>query len=465
MRPHIGGRLMSGRPSASTTELCGLIAFAAAAVFVALAAPLVAIVAVCVTAAAVAAILSIRSIRWAWSIYFFALCANGLQVTVGGFTLRPEYLATPLFLVALHAYADREPGARTRSPFAVGLIIGSVGVVAVGLTSSVLFAPDTAASLRMAVQLITALIVVVPMTQVALDHGFVVRSGTAILSTISAFSVLSFLIDPSTRVDGLAFEYNIMGCLCAGWIGVIYFFADDRTVVTPRVLLLAAPIPVALVLTSTRAAWIALAIIAVCVMGRSARTYPVTIVSSLLAFTVGLAYLHDVYYRVGDTDTFLWRVVHVIDTESGTGAYRLQLWNTAIDQIATRDWSAAIGTGFNSFSQFNPVDPTNVGAAYLSSMWLTLIYDVGFFGFAFFVVLAVSLILGVRQKKHALPLFVALAICTSVTNVIWFAFPWVFMALTVTARRKESSSPPSGTDGRGPSRPRQRRRHRVSVIA
>lgn len=449
----------------SSAEMCGFVSFAFVAVCIALVAPLIAIAIVGAAVSIAAAVLSIRSIRWAWSIYFFALCANGLQVTIGGLTVRPEYLATPLFLIALHAYAVRDPAVRVRSPLAVALLVGSVGVVGVGIISSVVFAPDTAASLRMAVQIIAALIVVVPMTQVALDHGFVVRSGTAILSAVSAVSVLEFLIDPSTRVSGLAFEYNIMGCLCVGWIGVLYYFADNRDVITRRVLLMATPIPVALILTSTRAAWIALAFIAVCVMVRYAAKYPVAIVCSLIAFTVGLAYLHDVYYRVGDEDTFLWRVVHLIDTESGTGAYRLQLWNTAIDQIANRDWSSAIGSGFNSFSQFNPVDPTNVGAAYLSSMWLSLIYDVGFFGFAFFAVLAVSLFLAAREKKHAVPLFVALAICTSVTNVIWFAFPWVFMALTVTAARSGSVSPAVAKDPRGYGRHRQRRRHLATVTS
>ena len=458
MRPR-----MSVRPDRSSAELCGFIVLAFSAVYTALAIPLAAIVAVCAAASLAAVVLSLRSIRWAWCIYFSALCANGLQFTVSNITVRPEYIATPLFLVALYTYTCREPDARSRSPFTAGLAIGSIGVVAVGVASSMLFAPDTAASLRMAVQLIAALIVVVPLTRVALDHRFVVLSGTAILSAISAFSVVGFLLDPSTRVDGLAFEYNIMGCLCAGWIGLLYYFAGDRAVVTRQVLVLAAPIPVALILTTTRAAWIALAFIGVCVMARNAARYPVAVVSSLVASTLAVAYLHEVYYRVGDADTFLWRVVHVIDTESGTGAYRLQLWNIAIDQITARDWSAPIGTGFNSFSQFNPVDPTNVGAAYLSSMWLTLIYDVGFVGFAFFAVLAVSLFLAVKFKSRAIPLFAALAICTSVTNVIWFAFPWVFMALTVTTSRTGSKSTTAARDARRRSHHRGRPRHRVVV--
>ncbi|MGV8874608.1 MAG: O-antigen ligase family protein [Rhodococcus sp. (in: high G+C Gram-positive bacteria)] len=451
---------------ASAAELAVFVVFTFVAVGGALAAPFATVVAALAAVCVVAVVMSIRSVRWAWCIYFFALCANGVQFTVGGLTVRPEYFATPLFLVALYTYAIREPGARTGTPFTLGLIIGSVGLVAVGITSSLVFAPDSAASFRMALQLIAALIVVVPLTRVALDHRFVVLSGTAILSAISIVSIAGFVLDPSTRVDGLAFEPNIMGCLCAGWIGVLFYFAGDRSVMSRQVWMLAAPIPVALILTTTRAAWIALAVIAVCVMGRHAMRHPVTIICSLLALTVGGAYLHDVYYRVGDADTFLWRVVHVIDTETGTGAYRLQLWNLAIDQFASRDWSAAIGTGFNSFSQFNPVDPTNVGPAYLSSMWLTLIYDAGVIGFAFFVVLAVSLFLGVQRKKHAIPLFVALAICTSVTNVIWFAFPWVFMALTVTvAGSSGSSAAPPAHGARRLSRRREHPQHRVMVTS
>lgn len=147
------------------------------------------------------------------SSYLFAMCANGLQVTVGDFTVRPRVRRNSV--VPPRAIRLRGPRARTRSPIAVGMIIGSVGLVAVQVTSGMLFGPETAASLRMAVRLIA----VVPLTQVALDPRFVVQSGTAILSAISTVSIVNFALDPSIRANGLALEPNVMARLCAGWIG------------------------------------------------------------------------------------------------------------------------------------------------------------------------------------------------------------------------------------------------------
>ncbi|OZD63125.1 hypothetical protein CH268_09275 [Rhodococcus sp. 06-1460-1B] len=448
------------RAGPSSAEMTGLVCAASVVVYLALAVPTVASIALAAAIAAVLAVGSLRSMEWAWCVFFFALCANGVQVTVAGLSVRPEYFATPLFLLALHAHVRRNPSASVGNPLGPGLIVGGAGLIAVGLASSMVFALDPGASLRMAIQLLVALVAVVPLVTSALDLTFVVRSGTTILGAICVVSIAAFVLDPSTRIDGLAFEYNIMGCLCFGWLGIVYYFAGTPAV-TKHVLVMTIPITIALILTSTRSAWIALVLLAVCVLFRCVKRYPTAVVSAVAAFTLVAFYLQDVYYRVGDEDTFLWRVVHVIDTQSGTGAYRVQLWNNAIDQIAARGWGASsFGTGLNTFSQFNPVDPTNTGPAYLSSMWLSLLYDVGFVGSAFFAVFAVALFLAARDKAHALPLFLGLAICTSVTSVIWFAFPWVFLALTATTpiRNAETHARTPASHGS----PRRRRRHRLA---
>lgn len=450
----------------SLTELLSFVAAAFVLSYVAVAEPQLLLVGLVVTAVGVGIVMSLLKIEWAWCIFFLALCSTGVQTTVAGLTVRPEYFTAPLFLAALYAHVRRNPDAQAALPVNAGIYIGAFGFVTVGLASSFVFAPDAAASARMAVQLVVALMTIVPLLAVKLDVRFLILSGTIILSAVSTASIGFFLVDMTRRLSGLAFEYNVMGCLCVGWVGVLYYFADARAadgrpIVSRNVMTAAVPIVVALILTSTRAAWLALGFVFLYWAVQNFTRHRVTVMSSVLGCVVGLAALQEIYERVGDQDSFLWRLVHIVDIENGTGAYRVQLWNDAVTQMLTREWAAVLGTGFNSFPQFNPIDPTNVSAAYLSSMWLALVYDTGFVGTAFFAILVVSLFLSVRNRGRAVPLFVALGICTAVTSVVWFAFPWVFMALVV-----------NGTDRHGPAadletrrrlKHRRRRRRRAAV--
>lgn len=441
----------------SVSELVTFVVAAFVLAYAAVSNPLVFGVVLVVCAVAVVVVMSLVNIRWAWCVFFVGICANGVQTTVGGLTVRPEYFLAPLFVLSLYTYSRRDPSALSSTPVRAGIYIGAVGFVSVGIASSMLFAPDSGASVRMAIQLTAAFLAVVPLALVKLDMRFVLRSGTAILSVISVVSVVFFVVDGSRRVSGLAFEYNVMGALCVGWIGVLVYFAsrEGDALVDRPVMLAALPIVLALILTSTRAAWVALVIVLLFWAADNVTRKRITVTALVLGGILLVAGLQELSGRALEQDTFLWRVMHVVDIENGTGAYRLGLWTHAVDQMAARDWTAVLGTGFNSFSQFNPIDPTSVEAAYLSSMWLALLYDTGFVGTAFFLVLVASLFASVDKKWSAAPLFVALAVCTGVTSVIWFAFPWVFLALVVNHSLAAGSVPKARA-------PRARRRHRVA---
>lgn len=384
--------------------------------------------------------LSLRDIRWAWCVFFFSICANGASVAVFGLTVRPEYAAAPLFVAALFAHAVREGSVTPTRTLNTAVYVGLGGWVLIGAVSSVLVAPDAAPTLRMLIQLVVALIAFVPLSLARIDLRFFVQSGTVILGAICVGSLIYFALNPSRRVSGLAFEYNIMGCLCVGWVAVLFYFARDRAIVTPRVIAIGVPIALALLLASTRSAWVAAGFILVYWMARNLFSRPLTCIGIVISAILALIVLQDVSDRVGDRDTSLYRVVHIADFGGGTGGYRLSIWADAVTQISDRGVSVLIGSGLNSFSQFNPVDFTNSSAVYLSSLWLGLVYDVGVVGTLFFAVFIVGVFATVDDKWRAVPLFVALATCASITNVVWFAFPWTMIALIVNSSVSEVDS-------------------------
>ncbi|OLT34766.1 hypothetical protein BJF84_17195 [Rhodococcus sp. CUA-806] len=188
-------------------------------------------------------------------------------------------------------------------------------------------------------------------------------------------------------------------------------------------------ISIALLLTVTRAAWVAMGILFIGILLYKAMRFPVTLLFAT-ATALFLATNSLTASRVtADEETWQWRVLHVFDLVTGTGGYRVEIWRLAWSDISERDLSSLVGSGLNSFSAFHPVDPTRVDSAYLSNLWIGLVYDSGYIGLIFFLILIVGLFYSIENKLLSLPLFASLAVCASFTNIVWFAFPWLFIML------------------------------------
>ncbi|OLT34765.1 hypothetical protein BJF84_17190 [Rhodococcus sp. CUA-806] len=167
-------------------------------------------------------ILCVRNFDFAWVAYFLSICANGVAVDVGSLTVRPEYLATPLFFVSAIVNLDRKKNIN-------GLVsVGLLGWISIAAIASLWFSPDSAASARMLFQLIVAVAPIVILAVVQVDPIRLVRSGTWILALVSVVSIAVWLPSRDYRIAALAFEPNIMGSLCAGWLCVMTYYAIEK---------------------------------------------------------------------------------------------------------------------------------------------------------------------------------------------------------------------------------------------
>lgn len=382
-----------------------------------------AVVVVCV------AVASLVSLRVAWVVFFSAICANGLLFSTGPLTIRPEYLAAPLFLTSLWLNTAEVRYRRGLPLIALGL----VGWIGVGVVSSAFVAPLPAFSLRMCVQLIVAVLVFVPMIRRVDSVRFFVVSGSYILGAICVASIGMWFLDGGERLRGLAFEYNVMGAICVGWLGVLLYCSLASDILLPlAVKLTTVPLAVATLLTTTRAAWIGLGVLGLYWIIANFGRRPVTAAAGAVGVAAAGTILFAWLPASSAPSDFWYRLQNLADFAGGTGAYRLDIWSTAMSEIAARDLSALIGSGVLSFSALHPPDLSGL-SPYLSSLWIGVVYDSGWIGAVFFGCVLIGIAVAIRRGVHAVPLAMVLALSASFTNIVWFAFPWVFLALVVCA--------------------------------
>ncbi|MBE7191068.1 MAG: O-antigen ligase family protein [Gordonia polyisoprenivorans] len=411
-----------------------IVAVAVAVGSCAAAAPTATAVAVAAALALAIAVVATLVLHLAWVLFFAAICANGVLFSAGPLTLRPEYFAAPLLLVSLILNAPRR-----RAPPGVAIIAaGLAGWVGVGVMASLLAAPDAALSLRMCVQLTVAILVFIPLLRRLPSARFFVVSGSYILGVIAVGAVVWSFVGGETRLRGLAFEYNVMGAMCVGWLGVLLYCSLATRMRLPRnAYLTAVPLTVATILTTTRAAWIGLGVLAffwiVANVGRrpvAAAIGALGVVMTLMAITVAAP------ADPTPQADFWYRLQNLTDLVSGTGGYRVDIWTTAVSEINARGVSSLWGSGLLSFSQLHPPDLSGL-SPYLSSLWIGVVYDSGWLGAMFFVVALGGIAVVTPRRVYAVPLFLVLALCASFTNIVWFAFPWVFIALVIRAGADE----------------------------
>lgn len=380
----------------------------------------------------------LRSLRFTWVFYFISLAATGVVVEVGPVLIRPEIVALPVLLLGVFAGTARQGWRVTTGRGWLAVL--SILYCLVGVFSSLAGSPQPNPSLWILLQIVGGLIalhVIWPLNELKLQAT---RIGTWVFALVSAYSIaMSFLGNGSEAVSGMsygvasdgrligfAYETNLFASQSVGWLAVVaaHWKSLSRGSRALNVITL-----IAVLLAGTRAAWIALAFLVIVILIRALPRNRYAVVGALSFCAAALAAIPAVLSLSHEgTNSFGYRLTNLFSTDSGTGAYRVGLYETAFqDIVASGNW--LFGTGINTFSQFHPVDPTGVGAAYLSSVWVATLYDVGVIGALVFFSLFLVVVIASKNRLAVFLVVAVLLICASATNLVWFQYPWVFIAL------------------------------------
>jgi hypothetical protein len=382
------------------------------------------------------------SYKAAWLFYFIAISCTGIAVELGGANVRLELIGLPLLTICLvHGAAMG-----VRAVRAVALTSALTVYLGLLFLASVTQAPDSARSLWIWIQIAASAAAFLAVLARAPNPRELVRIGTLCMGALCAFSLGALLlalvgfggtgagVAEDMRLIGFSIETNIFAAQVVCWLGVVW---ASRLRTDPLVKLSVWLMVVAVIFAGTRSAWAAagvlLAVAAFHRLKGQRWALPAAASALMLAFAVpGLV----ASAAVGQPrESLIWRLANLFNTEEGTGAYRVGIYDTAWGEIANfPHWLT--GKGVNSYSQIHLMDATNQGAEYLGNVFVATIYDGGVFALMA-LVLALTFAARLANGWRVLLLVGMVLICSAATNSIWFQFTWVYVALAVRASRDE----------------------------
>lgn len=387
---------------------------------------------------------ALRSSRIAWIVYVIAMGCSGLEIPIGPIHILPEHLVLPV--IAWHVIKSQSTDARRLIPLGRPALFASFVLVFTWLilatVVSAAYSPDFPQSMKMIVWVAVnfGALVLVGFWKVnrhtLLSDGLLTATAVVALSLVAwlyanASGTLSIFVEDdyaseTLRASGLMLEPNLLASYCALWICVA--FVNRRRIPRAVAALSVALLACGILATYTRAAILVLGIVAVAWMIQRRNFVVLTFIGLFSIFAIlatGVQPLGDSNDRSGIGDAMLMRLATMLDSDSGTGAFRVGSWELAWSEIQASGFLH--GHGFNSFSQLHESDITSTGELYLGFLWLSLWYDSGLLGALLFVV-AFGLY-WISAGKTSWPYFVAFAVVSVTTSPLWYAYPWVLAIL------------------------------------
>jgi hypothetical protein len=394
----------------------------------------------------------------AWAALVLALSANGIKFDVMGVTMMPEHLAILLVAVHLLLTHARARSARQKIGRTIGVGFGLVVLWWVmSFAVSLLSAADPVQSIRLLIWVAANLIAAFLACMLRLPAPALARIGIATATVSAAVQLLGWLASSKSgalslfteqdyasgqfRLQGLGTEPNIAAAYLVVWLCVAY--AASRFL--PELLVWAYVVlsGIAVYLTYTRVAWLMFAIVALLLALkrlRRSRFFPAFVVLAIAVGVIVVAQVFSLSAVSGSGAAALLARLHSIQNlDSGTGALRVSTAAVAVQDLnSSHAWLT--GFGYNAYPQQHDAGVTSYATPYLGLLWLAVFYDSGVVGAVPFIVGFLLLWWGTRRVGSTW-FFIAFALASTTTNIVWFAFPWVVGALFVRLRLEKPDEP------------------------
>ena len=394
--------------------------------------------------------------RAALAILVAATFANRIAIPIGDVRILAEHVAVLGLVLVLvrEGHLRRLWNAATRAPVVI-LAFWIAWQAVISLWQS----PEPIQSLEIVAWLAVDWLIVVAILASIRDGaqlerwaviGATFAAVAAIVIWIAAsagfidYGLQETVVGGATAVYGLSFEANILASSLAVWLFVAL---TSKQAAVRRISRLFVPVGLtAMVLTLTRATIIALVLGFVIWMlfgGLGAvRRLAVIGLSALAVVLVVVLIVPQV------SENVLPRATNVANLSEGTGAYRVETIELAIDDLSPS--ALLFGLGTNSFSQRH-IDPTRPGQGeprHMGNLPMQLLYDGGLVGVGLMLVFFLSLQpLRGRSTGRALGVTAVYLTAALATSPLWLGFTWVLVALAI------ATIPRAGSGTRGPRPP------------
>lgn len=313
---------------------------------------------------------------------------------------------------------------------------------------SVMNSPDVASSLRIVGWLTLDLLIFIACCRSSVPTDRILTWGIQLCGLASVVAIAMWVLATATgstagvqvetltggrAVYGLSYEANILGSTLGLWVLIALMNAGSVTARARQFVVSVGTLAILLTLTRAAAVGVAVgALLWLMLTSASSRRLAVKIGSAGAVLLIVAAPLLE-------TASVFEKGSELLNFGSSTGKYRVDSWQTAIDDLGSRE--LLIGLGSNSFGQrhLDPSLPTDPTPGYLANLPLQLVYDSGVIG-AVLLGLATATAMGgtLRKRAPAIGLLCAYLIFSIATSLLWFGTTWILLAIAVRIRSAES---------------------------